>query len=87
VGIAHGGADVLVAKELLDSPQILSHMVEDRGRGMAQSLRGNLQAGVEAAGAPKDLSLAATHADLYDKPESVGPTVAKLKDFYSEYLA
>lgn len=47
----------------------------------------NLQAGVEAAGAPKDLSLAATHADLYDKPESVGPTVAKLKDFYSEYLA
>ena len=35
VGIAHRGADILVAKELLDFPQILSHMVkEDRRRGM-----------------------------------------------------
>ena len=35
VGIAHGGADILVAEELLDFPQILSHVVkEDRGRRM-----------------------------------------------------
>ena len=37
MGVAHGGADILVAEQLLDFPQILSHMVEeDRGRAMAQ---------------------------------------------------
>ena len=34
VGVAHRGADILVAEELLDLPQILSHLVEeDRGSG------------------------------------------------------
>ena len=37
MGVAHGGADVLVAEQLLDFPQILPHMVkEDRGRAMPQ---------------------------------------------------
>jgi len=43
VGIAHGGADILVAEELLDFPQILSHVVEqDRGRAVAQPVGGDL---------------------------------------------
>jgi hypothetical protein len=37
MGVAHGGADVLVTEELLDFPQILSRVIkEDRGRGMPQ---------------------------------------------------
>ena len=40
VGVAHRGADVLVAEELLDLPKILPYVVEeDGGRGMAQSGR------------------------------------------------
>jgi hypothetical protein len=35
VGIAHRGADILVAEELLDFPKILSNVIEeDCGRGM-----------------------------------------------------
>jgi hypothetical protein len=34
MGIAHGRADILVAEQFLDFPQILPHLVEkDRGRG------------------------------------------------------
>ena len=37
MGIAHGRADIFVAEQFLDFPQILSHLVEeDRGRGVAQ---------------------------------------------------
>jgi hypothetical protein len=43
MGIAHGRADILVAEQFLDFPQILSHLVEqDRGCGVAQSVRGDL---------------------------------------------
>ena len=43
VGVAHGGADILVAEQLLDFPQILSHVVkQNRRRGMAQPVRGDL---------------------------------------------
>ena len=43
VGVAHGCADILVAEQLLVFPQILSHLVEeDRGRGVAQSMRRDL---------------------------------------------
>jgi hypothetical protein len=43
MGIAHGRADILVAEQFLDFPQILSHLVEeDRGRGVAQPMRGDL---------------------------------------------
>jgi hypothetical protein len=36
VGVAHGGADILVAEELLDLPQILPHVLEkDCGRTVA----------------------------------------------------
>ena len=43
MGIAHGGADILVAEQFLDFSQILSHLVEeDRGRGVAQPMRGDL---------------------------------------------
>jgi hypothetical protein len=39
VGIADCGADILVPEELLNFPQILSHVVkENRGRTMAQSM-------------------------------------------------
>jgi len=39
VGIALGGANILVAEQLLDFPQILSYVVEqDRGRAVAQSV-------------------------------------------------
>ena len=39
MGIAHGRADIFVPEELLDFPQILSHVVEqDRGRAVAQSV-------------------------------------------------
>ena len=35
MGIAHGRADIFVPEELLDFPQILSHVVEqDRGRAV-----------------------------------------------------
>ena len=37
VAIAHGGADISVAEQLMDFPQILSYVVEqDRGRAVAQ---------------------------------------------------
>jgi hypothetical protein len=43
MGIAHGRPDILVAEQFLDFPQILSHLVEeDRGRGVAQPMRGDL---------------------------------------------
>ena len=43
MGIAHGRADILVAEQFLDFPQILSHLVEeDRSRGVAQPMRGDL---------------------------------------------
>jgi hypothetical protein len=36
VGVAHRGADILVAEESLDFAQVLSHVVkENRSRGMA----------------------------------------------------
>jgi hypothetical protein len=38
--IAHGRADILVAEQFLDFPQILSHVVEqDCGRGMPEPIR------------------------------------------------
>ena len=41
VGIAHRGADILVAEEFLDFAQILAHVVEeDRGCAVAQPVRG-----------------------------------------------
>ena len=43
VGVADRGADILVAKEFLDFPQILSHVIEkNRRRGMPQPVRGDL---------------------------------------------
>jgi hypothetical protein len=43
VGVANRGADILVAEELLDFAQILSHVVkEDRGRGMPEPMGGHL---------------------------------------------
>ena len=43
VGIAHCRADILVAEELLDFPQILSHVVEqDCGRGVPEPMGGDL---------------------------------------------
>jgi hypothetical protein len=43
VGVAHGGADILMAEQFLDFPQILSHVVEqDRCRAVAQSVGGDL---------------------------------------------
>jgi hypothetical protein len=43
MGIADCRADILVAEQFLDFPQILSHLVEqDRGRGVAQPMRGDL---------------------------------------------
>jgi hypothetical protein len=43
VGVAHGGADILVAEELLDFPKIFPQVVEeDCGRGMPQSMGGDL---------------------------------------------
>ena len=54
MGIAHGGADILVAEQLLDFPQILSHLVEeDRGRGVAQPVRGDLPHPEGSAGGPQ----------------------------------
>jgi RNA recognition motif-containing protein len=43
VGIAHGGADVLVAEQLLDFAQILSHVVEQNCcRGVPEPMDGDL---------------------------------------------
>jgi len=43
VGIAHRGADILVAEKFLDFPKILPHMIEqDYGRRMPQSVGGDL---------------------------------------------
>src|SRR5258705_4580148 len=43
MGIAHGRADILVAEQFQDFPQILSHLIEeDRGCGVAQPPGGNL---------------------------------------------
>ena len=54
MGIAHGRADILVAEQLLDFPQILSHLVEeDRGRGVAQPMRGDLPYPERSAGRPQ----------------------------------
>ena len=40
------------------------------------------------AGEPKELFLieGATHIDLYDKPQYVGPAVEKLADYFGKYL-
>ena len=54
MGIAHGRADILVAEQLLDFPQILSHLVEeDRGRGVAQPMRGDLPYPEGSTGGPQ----------------------------------
>ena len=54
MGIAHGRADILVAEQFLDFPQILSHLVEeDRGRGVAQSMRGDLPYPEGSTGGPQ----------------------------------
>ena len=43
MGIAHGGADILVAEQFRDLPQILSNLIkEDRSRGVPQSVGGDL---------------------------------------------
>src|SRR6476660_6626848 len=43
VGVAHGGADIFVAEQLLDFAQILSHVVkQDRRRAVAQPVGGDL---------------------------------------------
>src|SRR6478672_4213160 len=43
MGVAHGGADILVAEQLLDFAQILSHVVkQDRRRAVAQPVGGDL---------------------------------------------
>ena len=43
VGVAERGANILVAEEFLDFPQILSQLVEQNcGCGVAQSVRGDL---------------------------------------------
>ena len=54
MGIAHGRADILVAEQFLDFPQILSHLVEeDRGRGVAQPMRGDLPYPEGSTGGPQ----------------------------------
>ena len=54
MGIAHGRADILVAKQFLDFPQILSHLVEeDRGGGVAQPMRGDLPYPEGSTGGPQ----------------------------------
>jgi hypothetical protein len=54
MGIAHGRADILVAEQFLDFPQILSHVVEeDRRRAVAQSVRGNLTHPERSASGPE----------------------------------
>jgi hypothetical protein len=43
VGVPHGGADILVAEEFLNFPQILSHVIkEDRCGAMAEPVRRDL---------------------------------------------
>ena len=54
VGVAHRGADILVAEQFLDFPQILFHLVEeDRGRGVAQPMRGDLPYPEDSTGGPQ----------------------------------
>jgi hypothetical protein len=54
MGIAHGRADILVAEQFLDFPQILSHLVEeDRGRGVAQPMRCDLPDPEGSTGGPQ----------------------------------
>ena len=54
VGVAHGGADILVAEQLLDFAQILSHVVkQDRRRAVAQPVGGDLSHPEGSAGGPK----------------------------------
>ena len=54
MGIAHGRADILVAEQFLDFPQILSHLVEeDCGRGVAQPMRGDLPYPEGSTGGPQ----------------------------------
>jgi uncharacterized protein len=44
---------------------------------------------LEKAKEPKELFIinGATHMDMYDKPQFVGPAVAKLNDLFSQHLA
>jgi hypothetical protein len=54
MGIAHGRADILVVEQFLDFPQILSHLVEqDRDRGVAQPMRGDLPYPEGSTGRPQ----------------------------------
>jgi hypothetical protein len=54
MGIAHGRADILVAEQFLDLPQTLSHLVEEnRGRGVAQPMRGDLPYPDGSTGGPQ----------------------------------
>jgi uncharacterized protein len=43
---------------------------------------------IAKAGEPKELFRieGATHVDLYDKPQYVGPAVEKLADYFGKYL-
>ena len=54
MGVANRGADVLVAEQLLDFPQILSHVVKkDCGRAVPQPVRGDLPHPEAFASGPK----------------------------------
>ena len=54
MGVAHGGADILVAEELLDFPEILSYMIkEDRGCGNAAARERSLPQPDRSASGPQ----------------------------------
>ena len=54
MGVADGGADIFVAEELLDFPQILSHVVkEDRRRGVTQAVGCDLPQPEGSTGRPE----------------------------------
>ena len=54
MGIAHGRADILVAEQFLDFPQIISHLVEQNcRRGMPQPVGGDLPYPEGSTGGPQ----------------------------------
>jgi hypothetical protein len=54
VRVAHGGADILVPEELLDFPQIFSHLIEqDRRRAVAQPVGCDLPHPERSASGPQ----------------------------------
>jgi fermentation-respiration switch protein FrsA (DUF1100 family) len=70
----------------------LSHMISPRPllmiAGRKADTRWMTEEAFALAGEPKALHWieGASHVDLYDKAEYVGPAVAKLSDFYKEHL-